>query len=343
MSASTPDQTVSGWSGRDAYGKPIDLDSIWPLYCASKPLIAAAILALERQGELDLDAPVRDILPWRMSRYVSTLTPAEILEHRTHLPAIPGLVAVMMSDEDRWNAVFRAQGSPAPATAQYSVFSGFWLLGTILQYVTGLPLGSSVRALVTDPMGVDDLGFIDSEVEYLAIAKRITVPVYRSTLDPAVLLPATGATSTLVATRPNAAFGAYGSVRSLAAFTRHLAAEAAGAHAESVLLSERFARRLSGPFDDADFDRTLRRVSQYRCGLEVDIAAHGFGTMLTSRAFGHGSEGGGITIVIDAATGLVAVTAHAVLETSPTELRARREHVLDTLVAATVGGSSSGI
>jgi CubicO group peptidase (beta-lactamase class C family) len=335
VAASSGDRSVRLAIGQDSYGSTLDPRSIWPLYCASKPLVAAAVLALEHQGELDLDAPVGDLVPWRTSHYVASLTPLDILEHRTQLPVISGLTAVMLSDEDRWNTVFRARAMPVvPNSSRYDVFSGYWLLGTIVASVTGLPLAASIRALVTDPLEIDDLGYFDSEEEYHDVAARIAVPAYRSTVDPDVLLAATGASSSVVATRPNAAFGAYGTVPALAAFTRHLAAEALGG-ARPRLLSDRFAARLGSAYDDAGFDETLQRVSQFRCGLEVDVGAHGFGRTLTDRAFGHGSEGGGITIVVDPDSELTVVAAHTVLETDPAAMRARREGVVDSLAAAT--------
>jgi CubicO group peptidase (beta-lactamase class C family) len=325
------------WSyerGRDPYGTAITVDSIWPLYCASKPLVAAAALALERLGDLDLDAPLADIVPWRMSRYVASVTPAAILDHRTHLPDVPGLIAFVLSDDDRWRTVYGAAGaSQPPIHSRYSVFCGFFVIGNLVEYITGLPLGTAVRALVMDPMGIDDLMFFDTSDEHRSNRPRIVVPAYRSTTASAATLPATGARSSIVATRSNAAFGAYGSVRGLASFARRLAAELAGT-APRPTLSERFVRSLAPPFDAPGFDVTLRRISQFRCGFEVDIGAHGFGTELGPAAFGHTSEGGGITVIVDPARQGWLAAASAMLESDAEVLRSGREHFVDRLFSA---------
>jgi CubicO group peptidase (beta-lactamase class C family) len=325
------------WSyerGHDPYGVAFTVDSIWPLYCASKPLVAAAALALERLGELDLDAPLGAIVPWRTSHYVASLTPSAILDHRTDLPDIPGLLAFVMSDEDRWRTVYGAPGSPHPAShSSYSVFCGYFIIGHVVEYVTGLPLGAAVRALVTDPIGIDDLGFLDTADEHRARADRIVVPSYRSTNGSVATLPATGVRAAAVATRPNAAFGAVGSVRGLAAFVEHLAS-ARHRTAVPALLSDRFADAMARPFDGPAYDATLRRVSQFRCGFEVDLGAHGFGPSLGADAFGHASEGGGITLLVDPHGDRWVAAAVAVLESDADELRARRERLVEVLLAA---------
>jgi CubicO group peptidase (beta-lactamase class C family) len=325
------------WSyerGHDPYGVAITLDSVWPLYCASKPLVAAAALALERLGELDLDAPLGGIVPWRTSHYVASLTPSAILDHRTDLPDVPGLLAFVMSDEDRWRTVYGARGSPRPATSShYSVFCGYFIIGHVIEYVTGLPLGAAVRALVTDPIGIDDVGFLDTVDEHRARADRIVVPSYRSTNGSAATLPATGVRATAVATRPNAAFGAVGSVRGLGAFVEHLAGERRRTAVPAVL-SDRFADVMARPFDGPAYDPTLRRVSQFRCGFEVDLGAHGYGPSLDPDAFGHASEGGGITLLVDPQADRWVAVAVTVLESDADALRVRRECLVERLLAA---------
>jgi CubicO group peptidase (beta-lactamase class C family) len=333
-------RTWSYQCGHDPYGAAITTDSIWPLYCMSKPLVAAAALALERLGDLDLDARLRALAPWRMSPYVGSLTPAAILDHRTHLPDVPGLIAFVLSDEERWRTVYGATGSPLPVThSRYSVFCGFFVIGHLVEHVTGLPLGAAVSALVTEPIGVEDVGFADTREQHAAWAERLVVPAYRSASG-GELLPATGAMASAVATRSNAAFGAFGSVRGLGAVAAHLAAELVGTLAHPVL-SDRFARTLTAPFEEPDFDATLGRVAQFRCGFEVDVGAHGFGTQLGPTAIGHASEGGGITFVIEPGEDRWLVAAAAALEVDQEGLRARRERVVDRLVAQRTDGCAA--
>ncbi|WP_327233391.1 serine hydrolase [Streptomyces sp. NBC_01317] len=70
-------------------GEPVTADTHFPLASDTKAFTAATVCLLADEGLLDLDGPVREVLPWfeMHHRHATELvTPRDLLSHRTGLP-----------------------------------------------------------------------------------------------------------------------------------------------------------------------------------------------------------------------------------------------------------------
>src|ERR1700678_719329 len=70
-------------------GRPVDASTRFPLASDTKAFTAATLCLLAEAGLVDLDAPVREMLPWfamHDPHATALVTPRDLLSHRTGLP-----------------------------------------------------------------------------------------------------------------------------------------------------------------------------------------------------------------------------------------------------------------
>ena len=141
----------------------------------TKIVTAIAVLQLSERGQLDLDAPVADYLPWFDVQYGSgraAVTVRHLLNHSSGLPdPMPAMIGWMHYADDlvdqtdlirRHLPQFNKLQSNPGTTAAYTNL-GYMVLGAIVERVSGQIL----RALVTDnilqPLGMRHTGFLYPE------------------------------------------------------------------------------------------------------------------------------------------------------------------------------------
>ncbi|HEX2762044.1 MAG TPA: serine hydrolase domain-containing protein, partial [Rhizomicrobium sp.] len=129
---------------------------IFPYWSFSKTLLAAAILALARDGKLALDEP------WRGKPF----TLRQLLSHRAGVPNYGGLAeyhAAVARGDDAWpleDLLARAGAKSllfAPGTACAYSNIGYALLRREIEDQSGSDLGRAMQTLVFDPLGVRDV------------------------------------------------------------------------------------------------------------------------------------------------------------------------------------------
>jgi len=165
----------------------------------TKAFTAVAIHRLAQAGRLDLDAPASRYLP----RVVDSLaagryTVRQLLWHRSGLPDFnddPGLFSHVQRRDTPWDSVInRAARSPLrfePGTGFGYSNNGYWLLGAVLETVTGRSWARALDSLVSVPLGlrytVDDQPFsiqVERATGYRDAFDGITVALpYRATAD----------------------------------------------------------------------------------------------------------------------------------------------------------------
>lgn len=148
-----------GWShtwsaGVDGAGSPIHDRTVFPLYSAGKPVLAAAVLAAVSDGLLALDAPL-GAAGAPVPPACAGLTVASILRHEAGLRSPPGLAVRFLPDRLRGEVLagLRPDG-PYPT---YSEVAGWWLLGTLLEHVRAAPVDEAVADLARRGLAVDGL------------------------------------------------------------------------------------------------------------------------------------------------------------------------------------------
>jgi D-alanyl-D-alanine carboxypeptidase len=136
---------------------PIATDTAFKLMSVTKSMTAVAVLALVQEGRLDLESPVKDVLPrwpegWRDVRV------RHLLEHTSaRAGADRGLATWRRLAPSLSN---RTLDAPAGSRHAYSNFH-YVLLASVLEAKAGKPYVDAMRALVLDPAGMKATTFDD--------------------------------------------------------------------------------------------------------------------------------------------------------------------------------------
>ncbi|MFO0616518.1 MAG: serine hydrolase domain-containing protein [Polyangiaceae bacterium] len=173
-----------------------DVDTVFQAASISKPITAAAILALVDQHQLDLDKPVNSYLrAWKLDDSVFTkdhpVTIRGLLSHTAGInapeqqlyvsypesfggykpgAAIPTTVQVLDGAPPALTVPVEAmKDSPCPEEPskppkpcfKYSG-GGYTILELVVQDVTGQPFGAAIQRLVFDPIGMRHSSFSDA-------------------------------------------------------------------------------------------------------------------------------------------------------------------------------------
>ncbi|WP_392387851.1 serine hydrolase domain-containing protein [Burkholderia gladioli] len=171
---------AQGLADREA-GRPMREDTLFRLASVTKPIVALAVLRLVARGELALDAPVTRWLPEFRPRLADGSEPLVTIHHLlTHTSGLgywllegAGSVydrlgisdGIDLRDFDLDENLRRLASAPlsfAPGSGwQYSL--ALDVLGAVVERATGQPLAGAVDALVAQPLGMRDCGFVSAE------------------------------------------------------------------------------------------------------------------------------------------------------------------------------------
>jgi CubicO group peptidase (beta-lactamase class C family) len=222
-------------------------------YSMSKTVTAIAVLQLVQDGRLALDSPAAQYLPtWPYDARVSV---RELLAHTGGLPnPIPLRWVHAASAHASFNEgaaladVLHRHGRQATAPGARFAYSniGYWLLGAIIERVTGAPFAHHVTKRIFEPLELSplDAGFLvaDDAVHATGYLERWSLAnVFgRWLIDPALMGSYEGAWRRIAAHYPNGpAFG--GIVGTARAFGRLLQDQL---HPHSALLGDAARTRL---------------------------------------------------------------------------------------------------
>ncbi|MFC5148186.1 serine hydrolase domain-containing protein [Streptomyces aureoversilis] len=165
-------KVVDLWGGaRDADGngdeEPWRRGTAQIVRSATKGVAAAVLLLLHQRGQVDLDAPVGTYWPEFKAAGKERVLVRHLLSHRAGLPALDvPLTPAQAVDGVSGPAALAAQ-APAwePGTAHgYHAQTYSWLLGELVERITGRSIGRWIAQEVAGPLGLDLwLGLPESE------------------------------------------------------------------------------------------------------------------------------------------------------------------------------------
>ncbi len=158
-----------GWADRER-GIPAGVNTIYRVGSISKSFTAVVLLELWQQGVVDLDAPVREVLP-ELSQLggrppgAPEITCRHLASHTAGLIREPELEGAAEGPLERWEE--KVLGS-IPATSFYASpgesyrYSniGFGILGYALGRAAGIPFMELVDASLIRPLGLHSTGFV---------------------------------------------------------------------------------------------------------------------------------------------------------------------------------------
>src|SRR3954451_4753404 len=195
-------------------GRPVERASLFRIASTTKPITAAATLALVREGRLDLDEPVERLLPELANRRVlrrmdgpldDTLPAAGPVTVRGLLtftfgfgmalemfmaaepwPVVAAATEAGLAtigpprpddfvDPDTWIARFGELPLLAQPGERWLYNTGAHVLSVLCARVAGMSYDQVLRTRVLDPLGMRDTGFATDSVERLATAYQPTV------------------------------------------------------------------------------------------------------------------------------------------------------------------------
>ncbi|GAB3699364.1 serine hydrolase domain-containing protein [Mariniluteicoccus flavus] len=152
-----PDEAAVAGVRDLATGEPMTPDTVFDLASVTKVVTAFVALSVADASGRDLDEPLGAVLPpWR-DGVRGTVTPRHLLTHTSGLP--PTLRVHDLPATQRHRTVLAAPLEAEPGTRFAYSCVGFQTLGFWCEAVTRTPLPDLVRGLVTEPLGLEHLGF----------------------------------------------------------------------------------------------------------------------------------------------------------------------------------------
>lgn len=160
-----------GWKDKDA-GTTLDDTTAFAAGSLSKTIVAYLTLALERDGQIDVDRPLQDYLPKPLPRYAGyaelesdpryrLITPRMVLSHTTGLPNLRSS-----------SAGGRLQIQFQPGSRFSYSGEGFRLLQLVLEAVMQTDLETLAKGRVFGPFGMRQTSFVWRD----ALAKNMAAP-----------------------------------------------------------------------------------------------------------------------------------------------------------------------
>ena len=154
-------------------GVKVGTDTIYHWWSMTKIPTAIAIMQLQEQGELNLDNPVTQYLPWFDVTYPSDTSPVitvrHLLQHTSGLPdTIPAMIGWVHYDDATRNQTeivkkylpdFKKLKFAPGEKAIYSNFN-YMVLGAIIEAVSGQSYETYITENILEPLGMSQTGFV---------------------------------------------------------------------------------------------------------------------------------------------------------------------------------------
>jgi CubicO group peptidase (beta-lactamase class C family) len=148
------------------------------VYSASKGITALLVHMLHDRGELDIFDRVTRYIPEYGARGKGHTTIAHVLAHRAGVPTIPRVLLDLDRADDREfiiHTLSEAKPFVRPGTLlAYHAISGGFILGEIIQRVTGQDVRSLLASEVLKPLGFrwGNYGVAPADVDQVGLAYR---------------------------------------------------------------------------------------------------------------------------------------------------------------------------
>lgn len=163
------------WGGtRDREGTPWTADTLSLSFSTTKGVVATLLHILASRGQLDYDRPVAYYWPEFAQNGKATVTVRQLLCHEAGLYPIRTLIhdAAEMCDWPHMLALLeRATPAHVPGERNgYHALTFGWLVGGLVEKVSGKPLAQVLREELTEPLQLDGcfIGVPDSDLSRCA-------------------------------------------------------------------------------------------------------------------------------------------------------------------------------
>jgi CubicO group peptidase (beta-lactamase class C family) len=275
----------------DAGTHGVTPETVFRIYCATKPIAALAVARLVDDGTVELDAPLAPVLP-----SVRALADGVSLRHlMTHTAGLyqPDAFGFELIPATQRGRVI--DNLPLPTEwrlgkdAAYSEYIGWHLIGRVLESTTGRPLREILRESVLDPLEMADTFVGMTDEDFTDNLDRIGM---NFDLRHDRSLPLLLERSQRWCTECNCAHGGYTTARDLARLYSGVLAQLENGRQPGLPSAETLEQFCSTARPRL-YDRVLRRECEYGLGFMVDLAEHEFSEACSPASFGHSGWLGG--------------------------------------------------
>ena len=268
-------------------GTPITVDTLFPVHCAVKPVVAATLVLMQEAGVLKLEDTLESISSIFAASSLARATIVQVLTHTASFPPVePPLI--VFPDAAAKQVVVGSERHSVTHQA-YSPYLGFAALDYAVEDRTGESLQTWSRRLVLQPLELD-LHLAMSDAEYCAASGRLGTG-YRPSRAGGLVADLSDLTLRSCAYRNIGGTGR-ASARALSRFFEIMqAATLEPSSWASVMVQTRSGR---------NFDGGLRRTCEHGLGMFVHLADHEFFTSPPDDTYGCSAAQGAIFVVVDA-------------------------------------------
>jgi D-alanyl-D-alanine carboxypeptidase len=163
----SPEGAWTGATGFAAGDREMVPNDQMPIGQITETIVAAEVMQLVDEGRLSLDDLAADLIPPDLEFDTNGARVVDLLSHRSGLPTGPSSEKIAADPLHAWTpgevlATVRPARRPAGRRWEFSATNGF-LLGLIIEYVTGRHLGEVLRSDVLDGDGFERLIFQPDE------------------------------------------------------------------------------------------------------------------------------------------------------------------------------------
>lgn len=137
-------------------------DTLFNFYSGSKSITAMLIHHLDDQGKLHVDDRVTEFIPEFGQGGKEDITIRHLLSHRAGIPTTGGVTELdMLADPAEIRRIYcaaEAESVPGRKLAYHAVTAGF-ILGDIIEVVTGRTIQQYLTDVVREPLGFENLQY----------------------------------------------------------------------------------------------------------------------------------------------------------------------------------------
>jgi CubicO group peptidase (beta-lactamase class C family) len=268
-------------------------DTLWLLYSNTKVITAVTLWALAERGAFSFSDKISDHVPEFANNAKGNITVLQVITHQGGFPnAIVGKDA--WANHKRLREVvsdFALEWSPG-SKVHYHGLSAHWVLGVLIEAVTGKDFRDVIRELVTKPLGLDDELFVGLPQNAFARAADMHEPMPAGTPGGEAMRP--DANANAEDWRKSGAPGGagYGTARAMAALYQMMlnGGELNGVRLLSARLLQYAIRNHTGDRVDEFMGMPMHRgLGPHLRGTTENV--RGLGGFASPRAFGHGGVG----------------------------------------------------
>jgi CubicO group peptidase (beta-lactamase class C family) len=271
--------------GESGTGGQMTAEHVFRVYCTIKPVTSIGVACLADAGRLDLDEPLAAHLP-DLRVLDGGVSLRHVLTHTAGLQRPQAVEMELLSLPKRRAAVGRTTRPPGwrlGASAGYSEFAGWHVIGWLLEAVTGVELRPFLRRAVLDPLELRSTWVGMTEEEHTHAFPRIGLNIDLRNLG---RYPMVYERSQRVCTETNPAHGGYTNARDLATLYSRLLAGLSG-EAVDGLPSASTLEVFTTPARPVLFDEVLDRECSFGLGFMTGLSQHAFGDHCSASSFGH--------------------------------------------------------